>query len=70
MSETYDFEKAITELELITARLESGEISLEESIALFEKGVKLSNECRATLENARQKILTITEAEEEQNGDA
>ena len=70
MSKPYDFEKAITELEQITARLESGELPLEESITLFEKGVKLSTECRATLENARQKILTITDAKEEQTGDA
>ena len=69
MSETQGFEKAITELEQITARLESGELSLEESIALFEKGVKLSTECRATLENARQKILSITDTKEEQTGD-
>ena len=70
MSKQYDFETAIRELEQITARLESGELSLEESIALFEKGVQLSGECRATLEKARQKILTIAEAEEEKTGDA
>lgn len=69
MSETKGFEKAITELEQITARLESGELSLEESIALFEKGVKLSTKCRETLENARQKILSITDTQEEQTGD-
>ena len=70
MSEKHDFETSLKELETITARLESGELSLEESIALFEKGVKLSGECRATLENARQKILSITGAQEEKDSDA
>ena len=65
MSEKYDFESALKELEEIAARLEGGELSLEESIALFEKGIRLSGECRATLENARQKILTITEEKTE-----
>ena len=38
---------------------------LDESVKLFEKGIKLSDDCRKTLENARQKIITLTEAEKE-----
>ena len=47
------------------SQLESGDISLDESVKLFEKGIKLSDDCRKTLENVRQKIITLTEAEKE-----
>lgn len=60
-----NFEKSLLELENIISKLESQEVSLEESIALFEKGVKLSENCRKTLEKAEQKILTLTDAEGE-----
>lgn len=60
-----NFEKSLTELENIIKKLESEEVSLDESIALFEKGVVLSNECRKTLEKAENKIITLTDAEGE-----
>lgn len=59
-----NFENSLLELEDIIKKLESNEVSLEESIELFEKGVKLSDACRKTLETAEQKIITLTEAEE------
>lgn len=61
----FNFENAINELSGIVSKLESGECSLDESIALFEKGIELSKKCNKTLETARQKIITLTEAEEE-----
>lgn len=64
-----NFEKSLIELENIIAKLESEEVSLDESIALFEKGVALSNECRKTLETAENKIITLTEAEGENIND-
>lgn len=64
----FDFEKSIKELELIATALENEQLSLDESISLFEKGVKLSKECSLYLENAKQKIVLLTEAEEENNG--
>lgn len=64
-----NFEKSLLELENIISKLEGQEVSLEESIALFEKGVKLSESCRKTLENAEQKILTLTDAEGEDLND-
>lgn len=64
-----DFEASIKELENIIKLLESGEVSLEESIKLFEKGVTLTDNCRKTLENAREKIITLTQAEDEANND-
>lgn len=69
LSKNTDFEKAIEELEKIVSQLESGEVSLDESIKLFERGMELTGICRKTLNTARQKIVTLTEAEEEaENG--
>ena len=65
MSRNADFEKSISELENIVAQLESGDITLDESIKLFERGTKLTKDRRKTLETAKQKIITLTEAEEE-----
>ena len=61
-----NFEKNLIELENIIKRLESEEVSLDESITLFEKGVALSKECSKTLEKAENKIITLTDAESEQ----
>ncbi len=60
-----NFENSLKELEKVVAKLESSEISLDEAILLFEKGVKLSDECRKTLETAERKIVTLTECEAE-----
>ena len=68
MSKNTDFEKSLNELEKIVEKLQNGDISLDESIKLFEKGIELSKDCRQTLENARQKITSLTE-EEQNNGD-
>lgn len=65
MSRSNDFEKSISELEKIVSLLESGDITLDESIKLFERGTELAVECRKTLETAKQKIITLTQAEEE-----
>lgn len=69
ISKNFDFEKSIKELEKIANSLENEQISLDESISLFEKGVMLSKECSEYLETARQKIVTLTEAQEERNSD-
>lgn len=68
MSKNTDFEKSLDELENIVEQLQNGDISLDESIKLFERGMELTNLCRKTLETARQKITTLTE-EEQKNGD-
>ena len=69
LSNNTDFEASLLELEKIVEKLEGGEISLDESIKLFEKGMELSNDCRKTLNTARQKIITLTEAEKEAESD-
>ncbi len=51
-----NFEESITELEGIVNELEKGQISLDESLMLFEKGIKLVRECSSKLKCAQQKM--------------
>lgn len=53
------YEKAIERLEEIVEKLNSNEISLDESLLLFEEGTKLTKDCHDKLENAKQKIVEI-----------
>jgi exodeoxyribonuclease VII small subunit len=53
------FEEALKSLENVVARLESGEIKLEESIRLFEEGMKLSSLCQKRLDDADRKIEVL-----------
>ena len=57
------FEDSINELEEIVQKLEKGECPLDEAVKLFEKGVKISNECHKTLNEAEQKIKILTETD-------
>lgn len=57
------FEKAYEELEIIADKLNSGDVSLEEALKLYEEGIKLSNLCSKALENAKQKIETLKKGE-------
>lgn len=50
------FETSLAELEQIVAKLESGDLPLEASLELFEKGIKLSRECRERLTKAERRI--------------
>ena len=50
------FETSLAELEGVVARLESGEMPLEEALEAFESGVKLSRRCAATLDAAERRI--------------
>ncbi len=54
-----DFEKAFQELEQIVKRLESEEMPLDESLQLFEKGIRLSRFCNQKLEEVEKKIELI-----------
>jgi len=56
MANTTTFEKSVEQLDSIVERMESGELSLDESLKLFEKGVKLTRECQQTLADAEAKI--------------
>jgi exodeoxyribonuclease VII small subunit len=56
-----DFESAIAELESIVRTLEEGELALEKSLALFERGVQLSRFCHSKLEEAERRIEILNE---------
>jgi exodeoxyribonuclease VII small subunit len=56
-----DFEGAIAELESIVKKLEEGDMPLEQSLALYERGVQLSRFCHARLEDAERRIELLTE---------
>lgn len=55
------YEKAIARLEHIIEQLESNEIPLEESIALFQEGIELSQYCDDKLKNIQEKVARIYE---------
>lgn len=57
--EGMSFEEAFSELEQVIIRLESADLSLEESVELFEKGRKLSTLCEAALDKAELRIQQI-----------
>ncbi len=65
MAEKFNFEKAMTRLQEIVAKLESGEETLESSMKLFEEGAELSALCYKTLEQAEQKVTELTKLQEE-----
>ena len=56
-----DFEAAIAELETIHKKLEDGDLALEQSLALYERGVQLSRFCHAQLEQAEKRIEILNE---------
>ncbi|MCQ3828939.1 exodeoxyribonuclease VII small subunit [Microbulbifer elongatus] len=55
------FESALEELEQLVERLESGELPLDEALADFERGVKLTRECQQKLASAEQKVKVLME---------
>jgi len=58
-TENENFEELIEKLEVITNKLENDKLSLDESVALFEEGMKLSKKCNTKLEEAEKKITML-----------
>jgi len=58
------FEQSLNDLQVLVERLESGDLSLEESLATFEQGIGLTRECQSALQDAEQRVQTLLE----QNG--
>jgi exodeoxyribonuclease VII small subunit len=56
-----DFEQKLTALESVVEKLERGDLSLDESVRLFEEGVKLSDACKKELESAEGRIQVLVE---------
>ena len=64
-----EFETAMSDLEALVSNIESGDLSLEESLKEFEKGVKLSRTCQTALKDAEQRVKILSEDGEEQDFD-
>lgn len=62
--EELDFEAALEELEQLVARMEAGDMTLEGSLAAFERGVQLTRHCQAALRSAELKVKQLTETNE------
>ncbi|HAD30054.1 MULTISPECIES: exodeoxyribonuclease VII small subunit [unclassified Methylophaga] len=54
-----EYEAAVSELESLVERLEKGDISLEESLKLYERGVLLTRDCQEALQAAEQKVQML-----------
>lgn len=59
----FNFEKSLNELEKLVETMEAGEISLEDSLKHFEKGIVLTRACQQALEEAEQKVKILVEKE-------
>lgn len=57
-----DFEASLKKLEQIVRELESGDVSLNESLSKFEEGIGLYKKCRETLEGAEKKIKILSDS--------
>jgi exodeoxyribonuclease VII small subunit len=55
-----DFEKALAELEQLVDRMEAGDMSLDDSLKAFERGVKLTRHCQSALRTAELKVKKLT----------
>ncbi len=60
MSKPIPFEHSLTELETIVGQLEKGDLSLEESLKHYEKGINLAQKCQKILSEAEQKIEILS----------
>ena len=56
------FEQSLAELEGVVAALEQGDLTLEDSLAAFERGIGLTRICQQTLETAEQRVRILTDA--------
>lgn len=62
-----DFEKKLNRLEEIVQKMEKGELSLDESLKLFEEGVKLSRDCHGQLTNAEAQVKKLVSFDDKGN---
>ena len=60
MTKKFDFNKGLLELESIVKTMESGDLSLEDSLKYFEQGVQLTRQCQSALSEADQKIALLS----------
>ena len=60
MSQQFQFEKALADLEKIVTALESGELTLDEALKQYEEGVRLTRACQSKLQEAEKRIEILT----------
>ena len=74
MADKFNFNKGLLQLEEIINKMESGELSLEDSLKYFEEGVKIHRQCHSALTDAEQRISVLSEndnySEEKSFGDS
>lgn len=58
------FEAALEELESLVERMESGSLSLDESLAAFERGIRLTRQCQQSLSAAEQRVRVLLERDD------
>lgn len=63
------FEKALAELEALVEKLEAGDLPLDESLEDFKKGVELTRQCQAVLEQAQQTVEKLLDPEDESSAE-
>ncbi|WP_295875476.1 exodeoxyribonuclease VII small subunit [uncultured Zhongshania sp.] len=64
-AKTVNFETSLSELEKLVQSMESGELSLEDSLKAFESGMQLSRDCQQSLADAEQKVQLLMEKDGE-----
>lgn len=67
--EEVPFEEALKQLETIVARLERGDLPLEEALSVFEEGVRLTKLCSARLSEAERRVNILTRSVESVSGE-
>lgn len=67
LGEQMDFEKKLNRLEEIVQKMEKGELSLDESLKLFEEGVKLSRDCHGQLTKAEAQVKKLVSVDDKGN---
>ncbi len=60
-----DFEKTLAELEKLVESLEQGDLSLDESLAGFKRGIELTRQCQSALDNAEQTVEQLLDNQDE-----
>ena len=74
MTDKFNFNKGLLQLEEIINKMESGELSLEDSLKYFEEGVKIHRQCHTALTDAEQRIRVLSDtdnySEEKSFGDS
>ncbi|HSM69783.1 MAG TPA: exodeoxyribonuclease VII small subunit [Xanthomonadales bacterium] len=64
-----EFEKALAELEELVNKLESGELSLDDSLSQFKRGVELTRQCQLVLDQAQQSVEKLLNPDDESSAE-